>query len=225
MAAPNRTTGRVHFHKGHENDRIQAVLSTSDALTLWNLHPFPSIIQVPELPEVALDDVLRAKPGSFDERFSHSGRDMFRPELLDGAEVVKRLSIRDKIAFWREVMQHARDRGIDVYWFTWNVFLFGAEGKHGLKRQGMGEDEVRYFRASVRETVKTYPLLAGIGITAGENMDEPLAGRDRVGTTSRISRPIPLSVAVLRGWRGCGVHTACPRRPAVLFPAARADAD
>src|SRR5439155_17802087 len=27
-----------------------------------------------------------------------------------------------------------------------------------------------YFRASVRETVKTYPLLAGIGVTAGENM-------------------------------------------------------
>ena len=75
-----------------------------NALTLWNLHPFPSIVQVPEFPEVALDDVLRAKPGSLDERFSHSGRDMFRPELLDGAEVVKRLSIRDKIAFWREVI-------------------------------------------------------------------------------------------------------------------------
>jgi hypothetical protein len=29
---------------------------------------------------------------------------------------------------------------------------------------------LRYFRASVRETVRTYPLLAGIGITAGENM-------------------------------------------------------
>lgn len=150
-----------------------------NALTLWNLHPFPSIVQVPEFPEVALNDVLRAKLGSFDERFSHSGRDMFRPKLLDGAEVVKRLSIRDKIAFWREVMQHARDRGIDVYWFTWNAFLFGAEGKHGLKRQGMGEDEVRYFRASVRETVRTYPLLAGIGITAGEYLDEPLAGRDK----------------------------------------------
>lgn len=149
------------------------------ALTLWNLHPFPSLVQVPEYPEVALDDVLRAKPENFDERFSHSGRDMFRPELLDGAEVVKRLSIRAKIAFWREVMQHARDRGIDVYWFTWNAFLFGAEGKHGLKRQGMGENEVRYFRASVREMVKTYPLLAGIGITAGEYLDEPLAGRDK----------------------------------------------
>jgi hypothetical protein len=43
----------------------------------------------------------------------------------------------------------------------------------------MGEDEVRYFRASVRETVRTYPLLAGIGITAGEHMGERLAGRDK----------------------------------------------
>jgi hypothetical protein len=33
---------------------------------------------------------------------------------------------------------------------------------------------LRYFRASVRETVRTYPLLAGIGITAGENMEQRL---------------------------------------------------
>ena len=34
-------------------------------------------------------------------------------------------------------------------------------------------DTIDYFRASVRETVLTYPLLDGIGITAGEHMEEP----------------------------------------------------
>jgi hypothetical protein len=33
---------------------------------------------------------------------------------------------------------------------------------------------LRYFRASVRETVKAYPLLAGMGITAGEYLGQKL---------------------------------------------------
>ncbi|MBV9441888.1 MAG: hypothetical protein JO217_04260 [Acidobacteriaceae bacterium] len=67
-------------------------------------------------------------------------------------------------------MQHAKDRGIDVYWFTWNIFVWGTEGKHGLTEEGNNPETVAYVCASVRETVKTYPLLAGIGVTAGENM-------------------------------------------------------
>ena len=59
---------------------------------------------------------------------------MFKPELLKDAEVVKRMTIDEKIAFWRDVMQMAKDRGVDVYWFTWNAFLFTEEGKHGLSR-------------------------------------------------------------------------------------------
>ncbi|MCX7011292.1 MAG: hypothetical protein NTW86_01770 [Candidatus Sumerlaeota bacterium] len=92
---------------------------------------------------------------------------------------MKRMTMDEKIAFWRDAMQMAKDRGIDVYWFTWNTFLFGAEGKHGLSRAQPDENMIRYFRASVRETVKTYPLLAGIGITAGEVMGGDLAGRTK----------------------------------------------
>ncbi|MGB8169485.1 MAG: hypothetical protein WCF18_18440 [Chthoniobacteraceae bacterium] len=147
-----------------------------NVISLWNLHPFPSIVKVPEYPDVALADVLRAKAGSFDDSYSHSGKDMFRPELLKDAEVVKRMSIEEKIAFWRDLMQMAKDRGVEVYWFTWNTFLFGAEGKDGLSRAKLDENMIRYFRASVRETVTTYPLLAGIGITAGENMSAKMGG-------------------------------------------------
>jgi hypothetical protein len=150
-----------------------------NVLTLWNLHPFPSIVKVPEYPEVALRDVLRARREHFHEKFSHTGTDMFQPAMLKDAEVVKRMTIEEKIAFWRAVMQHAQDRGIAVYWFTWNTFLFGAEGKHGLSRAQLDDNLIRYFRASVRETVLTYPLLAGIGITAGEHMANDMGGRDK----------------------------------------------
>ncbi len=140
-----------------------------NVLTLWNLHPFPSLVKVPEYPEVALDDVWRTR-APLDDTFSGSGSDMVRPAMLKDVEIVKRMTIGEKIRFWREVMQRARDRGIEVYWFTWNMFVWGAEGKHGITGEQDNPITIDYFRKSVRETVLTYPLLAGIGITAGERM-------------------------------------------------------
>ena len=140
-----------------------------NVLSLWSLHPFPSLVKVPEFPEVALDDVWRTRI-KLDESFHFWGTDMVRPEMLADHEVVKRMSIDEKIEFWRWVMQQAADRGIRIYFFTWNVFTFGAEGKHGINNEMDNEITKKYFRASVREMVKTYPLLAGMGITAGENM-------------------------------------------------------
>ena len=143
-----------------------------NVLTLWNLHPFPSIVRVPEYPKVALDDVWRTtadlvKP--FDS-FTTLGTSVLQPWMLEKPEVVKRITIDQKIAFWREVMNYANDRGIEVYWFTWNVFTFGTGGQYGITDKLDNATTRDYFRKSVRETVLTYPRLAGIGITAGENM-------------------------------------------------------
>mgnify|MGYP003876457413 CR=1 FL=1 len=140
-----------------------------NVLTLWNLHPFPSLVKVPEFPDVALNDVMRTTV-QFDSSYSMMGHDMVRPEHLKNLETVKRMTIDEKIAFWREVMQYARDRGIDVYLFTWNIFTFGADGKYGITHEQDNPKTIAYFRASVRETIRTYPLLAGIGITSGERM-------------------------------------------------------
>ena len=142
-----------------------------NVLTLWNLHPFPSIVKVPEYPDIALEDVWGQKEGNIDYRFAMNSNAMSRPFELGNVEVIKKMTIDEKIDFWREVMKYARDRGIDVYWFIWNIFVWGTEGKHGVTEDGNNPATIAYFRASVRETVKTYPLLAGIGITAGENMN------------------------------------------------------
>ena len=138
-------------------------------LSLWSLHPFPSMVTVPEFPEVALDDVWRTKV-KLDDSFSFSGSDMVRPAMLADHEVVKHITMDEKIEFWRWVMQQAADRGITLYVFTWNVFTFGADGKHGITNDVENPITKAYFRASVREMVKTYPLLGGMGITAGEGM-------------------------------------------------------
>src|SRR5579871_233761 len=141
-----------------------------NVLTLWNLHPFPSIVKVPEYPDIALNDVWGNRE-PFDLKFNMNSKAMSEPFKLAQVAVVKQMTIDDKIRFWREVMQYAKDRSIDVYWYTWNTFVWGTEGKHGITEDGNNRETVAYFRASVRETVKTYPLLAGIGITAGENMN------------------------------------------------------
>lgn len=146
-----------------------------NVLSLWNLHPFPSMVKIPEFPDVALNDVWRTKE-KFDDGYSHNGIDYVRPNLLKNVEVVKKMTIDEKIAFWKEVMQMANDRGIEVYVFTWNIFTNGAEGKHGIVNRQDNDTTIKYFRAAVREMVQTYPLLAGIGITAGEAMDGKLKG-------------------------------------------------
>ncbi len=142
-----------------------------NVLSLWSLHPFPSMVKVPEYPDVALNDVMRTR-AKFDDTFSLCGHDMVRPETLDALETVVKITIDEKIDFWRKVMQYAHDRGIEVYVFTWNIFTFGADGHYGITHEQDNAQTIAYFRASVREMILTYPLLAGLGITAGERMDD-----------------------------------------------------
>jgi hypothetical protein len=125
-----------------------------NVISWWSLNPFPSIVKVPEFPSIALDDVQTAGVN--------------KKESI----VVKKMTMNEKIQFFREVMQMAKDRGVDVYVFTWNVFLAAAKGKDGLTDDKTAPRTIEYYRASVREMIKTYPLLAGIGTTAGEYMNE-----------------------------------------------------
>ena len=67
-----------------------------NVLSLWSLHPFPSLVKVPEFPEVALADVWRTRAKLADD-FSFAGTDMVRPAMLADHEVVKRISIDEKI--------------------------------------------------------------------------------------------------------------------------------
>ncbi|TVY07552.1 carbohydrate-binding family 6 protein [Paenibacillus cremeus] len=139
-----------------------------NTLSLWNLHPFPSMVQVPEYPDIALKDV---KKTTAPIRASLRGTDMSTTSTLANLETVREMTITEKISFWREVMSYAKNRGIDVYIITWNIFTYGTEGnRYGITCDQDNDVTIDYFRASVRCLLETYPLLAGIGVTAGENM-------------------------------------------------------
>lgn len=142
-----------------------------NSVSLWNLHPFPSMVKVPEFPDVALDDVWRTT-ARLEEDYSTRTVDLLSPAMLASKEIVKRLTIDAKIDFWRRVMRYAKDRNIDFYIVTWNIFTYGTDGKYGITDSLENPVTKEYFRASVREMFRTYPLLAGIGLTAGENMGE-----------------------------------------------------
>lgn len=138
-------------------------------ISLWSLHPFPSLVKVPDYPDVALEDVKRSTV-QWKENYDLSGRGFDSPEILDHLETLKKMTIDEKIAFWRKVMRYAKDRNIDFCIVTWNIFVNGTYGKYGITDDINNPTTIDYFRKSVRQMFLTYPDLKGIGLTTGENM-------------------------------------------------------
>lgn len=140
-----------------------------NALSIWNLNPFPSMVKLADYPDIALDDVWKTTI-PFDGSYNGTATNMVREEHWSNYEVVKTMTIDEKIDFWRSVMAYAHDRGIKFYVFTWNIYLYGEQGKYGLTTDIDNEATRAYYRACAKAMVETYPDLDGIGITAGENM-------------------------------------------------------
>ncbi|NND07636.1 MAG: carbohydrate-binding family 6 protein [Saprospiraceae bacterium] len=138
-------------------------------ISLWNLHPFPSLVKVPGYEDVALDDVQRSTH-QFDEHYNTNGWGFCSPEILANPEIIKNITIEEKIEFWRKVMAYGKSRNVDFYVITWNIFVHGAKDKYGITDQIDNAVTRDYFRKSVKQMFVTYPDLAGIGLTTGENM-------------------------------------------------------
>jgi hypothetical protein len=79
-----------------------------NVLSLWNQHPFPSMIKLKDYPDIALNDV-----------YNKSGK-------------VKEMTIDQKIDLWKKVMDYAYDRGIEIFIITWNIHMNGIDGKYGI---------------------------------------------------------------------------------------------
>ena len=146
-----------------------------NVLTLWGSHPYPGIVKLDDYPDVALDDVYRIAEGVFEpwHRNKLQDVDTTAPGVL---ELVKKISIEDKIAHWQKVFDYAGDRGIEVYLFHWNVFTYAATGKYGITQRQDNPITVDYMYQSVKQALLTYPQIKGIGVTAGENADNHLQG-------------------------------------------------
>ena len=138
-------------------------------ISLWSLHPFPSMVKVPGYEKVALNDVIRSK-GPFKEKYDGLGRGLVDDEMHSHTETLRTMTIDQKIEFWRRVMAYAKTRNVEFWVISWNIFTYGAEGKYGIDNDINNPATRDYFRKSVKAMIQTYPDLAGIGLTPGENM-------------------------------------------------------
>ncbi len=120
-----------------------------NVLSLWNKHPFPSLVKVPGYEDIALSGVMN-----------------------ENHDIINNWSIDRKIEFWNEVLELAYDRGIEIWPVVWNVQLDGTEdNNYGINDKKGNKIAIDYLRKSVKQLFLTYPRMAGIGITAGERMN------------------------------------------------------
>ena len=139
-----------------------------NTLSLWSLSPFPSLVRIPDYPLIALEDVKKSlRPIKADL----SGCGMYDDDMAESLVVVKRMTMDEKIEFWQDVMKYAKKRCIKIYIFTWNLFLYGLEDNpYDITCDQRNPITKDYFYKATKALMDTYPLLAGIGITSGENM-------------------------------------------------------
>ena len=128
-----------------------------NVLSVWNNHAFTSMIKLPEYPDVVINDVTGYP-------------DIHNDSDKKGA-VIKKMTIDQKIEFWRNVMAYAKSRGFTFYLFNWNLFLGTANEKYGMTEGKSGvtnQATITYLRKCMYELLKTYPDLDGFGVTQGE---------------------------------------------------------
>ena len=143
-----------------------------NVVSLWGAHPFPTMIKMEDYPDLAVEDVYFTKDTA---NTSHLDRARSLEDDAEGnLELVKKMSIDEKIKFWQKVFNYAADRGIEIMMVTWNLHLHGVEGKYGITTEQENPKTIEYLRKCTSTLLLTYPQITGIGICAGENDDEYL---------------------------------------------------
>lgn len=119
-----------------------------NVLTLWTTHPYPGLVKLDNYAGVGYDDVCVLKEPVDTKTNRHfNNLDIYD---RDNFKVIKKISLDEKIAFWQRVFDHAEARGIEIYIFHWNIYTFGARGRHGI--------DDRPDNAKTQAPIKNWPL-------------------------------------------------------------------
>ena len=121
-----------------------------NVLSVWVHNPFPALVQLADYPKASLP----------------------RIEGFDG--FVKEWNHEKRVAFWREVMSYAKDRGMKFYFFNWNIHLEFTKTEYpNITEARTNTTTLDYMYKSMQALLATYPDLAGFGISAGDGMQRP----------------------------------------------------
>lgn len=98
--------------------------------------------------------------------------EMIRLRRFPEANALPPAVLARHIKFFQRIFAMAHARGIDVYLVTWNVDLGPAFARaHHIPSRNVNNLLVRrYMRACIRDVLRTYPNLTGLGTTQGEQM-------------------------------------------------------
>jgi hypothetical protein len=127
-----------------------------NVLSVWVHHPFPALVKVPEYEKASLPSI-EGFFGYADPSLTHEKR----------------------VAFWRQVMTYAHNRGFSFYFFCWNVCAEYAEDMYPgvITEKEDNPVTLDYLSKSMKALLETYPDLDGFGISAGDNMKLPKDSR------------------------------------------------
>ncbi len=118
-----------------------------NVLSVWVHNPFPALVKLADYPKACLPNI----------------------EGFDG--FVKEWNHEQRVAFWREVMAYARDRGMKFYFFNWNIHLDYTKTQYpNITEARTNLTTLDYIYKSMQALIATYPDLAGFGISAGDGM-------------------------------------------------------
>nr|MCR5491173.1 hypothetical protein [Bacilli bacterium] len=138
---------------------------------------FGSMVKVPGYEECALEDVWKYT-GEYDDTYLGNVTNIFRHEhTLEGNyEVVKKMTIDEKIAHWNAVFDSANAHGITVQYGIMNIYAFAEMEFHpelGITTDRANEKTKDYLSKATEALLETYPQIEILSVSEGENMDYP----------------------------------------------------
>ena len=139
-----------------------------NVLSLWTTNPYAGMVKLPKYPGVNFDDV-----GRVTQRLTPKFHNHFQAYDVFGSAnhtIIKKICLDDKIAYWTRAFDYAESLGIEIYMFHWNIFLWNADGKHGITYDQDNLKTIVYMRYVVKRMLETYPQIDGIGVSTGENV-------------------------------------------------------
>ncbi|MCR5491566.1 MAG: hypothetical protein K6F32_05515 [Bacilli bacterium] len=149
----------------------EAARNRFNAVNLWSLNPFPVLTKVPGYEDCALDDVWKTKI-PFDTNYAGNCSNAVQEKHWEEGtyDIIKTITIDEKIAHFNSVIDLAHDHGIKFYISCWNVYTFGEHGKYGITSSLANPTTKDYYGKAVTALLETYPGLDGLGVCTGEYM-------------------------------------------------------
>ncbi len=123
-------------------------------LSVWNHSPFAVLVNVPGFEKSTIDYIQGMK--------GIAGVSYFED---------KSLTLAKRQQFWKDVMKYGKKRGFDFYFFNWNVCMEHVEDFYPVKGGDINNaTNKEYLNNAIYELLKTYPDLAGFGVSPGDAM-------------------------------------------------------